>query len=100
MRLLHIRRRDMIDCEKARRNNIFVCMTLFADWSLNEAKKRGIGTEVHNRTENCQVFNSITPESADQIRGLIATETVDQIDAKVAFHLKNCSSIEMLHNEM
>jgi hypothetical protein len=95
-----MRRRNMIDCEKARRNNVFVCMTLFADWSLNEAKKRGIGTEVHNRTENCQVFNSITPKSADQIRRLIATETVDHIDAKVAFHLKNSRSIEMLHNEM
>ena len=75
-------------------------MTLFADWSLNEAKKRGIGTEVHNRAENREVFNSITPKTADQIRRLIATESVDQIDAKVAFHLKNCSSIEMLHNEM
>ncbi len=75
-------------------------MTLFTDCSLNEAKKRGIGTEMHNRAENREVFNSITLKSADQIRRLIAIDTVEPIDTKAAFHLKNSRSIEMLHNEM
>ena len=75
-------------------------MTLFADRALNETKEWRVGSKVHDRTENCQVFNSVAAESADQIRRFKSAEGVDQIDTKVTVQMKNRNSIEMLHDEM